>query len=303
MFYRRITLCLFLLLCTSSGFAQQVPDTSFQVNILKKSYPNNDGPVIAIDEAHHNFHTLEGKYKAFAWILKQDGYRLRAHKTRISKKSLEELDILVIVNAIHKSNAQNWSLPTPSAFTDKEIAALETWVRNGGRLFLIADHMPFPGAVSRLASRFGFEMTNSFAFDNRRRNIEFFLPSNGTLKESQLTDGEAPFYQKIDTVVTFMGQGFYIPEEAIPILALPATYTLAIPKVAWQFGEEDRYISAEGSYQLAYRTFGKGKLVVSGEAAMFSAQLANGQFQMGLNHPAARQNIPLLLNLIRWLGE
>jgi len=54
---------------------------------------------------------------------------------------------------------------------------------------------------------------------------------------------------------------------------------------------------------LAYRTFGKGKLVVSGEAAMFSAQLANGQFQMGLNHPAARQNIPLLLNLIRWLGE
>ncbi len=100
-----------------------------------------------------------------------------------------------------------------------------------------------------------------------------------------------------------MGQGFYIPEEATSILTLPATYTLALPKIAWQFGEEDRYISAEGTHQLAYRTFGKGRIVVSGEAAMFSAQLANGQYQMGLNHPAARQNIPLLLNLLHWLGE
>lgn len=54
----------------------------------------------------------------------------------------------------------------------------------------------------------------------------------------------------------------------------------------------------------AYRTFGRGRVVVSGEAAMFSAQLAGPQqFPMGLNNPAAVQNIKLLRQIMAWLGE
>lgn len=58
------------------------------------------------------------------------------------------------------------------------------------------------------------------------------------------------------------------------------------------------------SFQLAYRDYGAGKVAVSGEAAMFSAQLAGPQRRpVGLNMPEARQNIALLRQLMAWLGE
>jgi len=292
-----------ILFCLGMGqlIGQQVPDTSFQVNITEKAFPKNDGPVIAIDEGHHNFHTIDGRYHTFAWILRKDGYRVQRHKNAFITKGLAQVDILVIANAIHRKNVQDWSLPNPSAFTDKEINVLEKWVRNGGKLFLIADHMPFPGAAESLASRFGFEMTNSFAFDKRKRNPEFFVRADSSLNSNSVTNGILP-YQRIDTVVTFTGQGFYIPAEATPVLTLTEDYVLALPEVAWQFEEKTEYRSAAGTHQLAYRGYGKGKLVVSGEAAMFSAQIAQGQYKMGLNKPEARQNIQLLLNLIHWLS-
>ena len=37
--------------------------------------------------------------------------------------------------------------------TSDEITAVAAWVREGGALLLIADHMPFPGAAGTLASR------------------------------------------------------------------------------------------------------------------------------------------------------
>lgn len=282
--------------------AQQVSDTSFQVKLSTKSFPKNDGPIVAIDEGHHNFHTINGRYQTFSWILRKDGYRVREHEGEFTEKKLSKIDILVIANAIHKSNAKDWSLPNPSAFTDKEIDAVEAWVKAGGRLFLIADHMPFPGAAHQLASRFGFEMTNSFAFDKRKRNPEIFVRADSSLNSTLLTNGIAP-YQRIDTVVTFMGQGFYIPKEATPVLNLTEDYVLALPEVAWQFVEETEYRPAKGTHQLAYRNYSKGKVVISGEAAMFSAQLSQGKYKMGLNLPAAHQNIQLLLNIARWLAK
>lgn len=285
----------------SQLIGQQIPDTSFQVNITKKTFPKDEGPVVAIDEGHHNFHTLEGRYQTFAWILRKDGYRVQAHKSAFTAKSLAGVDILVIANAIHKRNAQDWSLPTPSAFTNREMDVLVEWVRSGGKLFLLADHMPFPGAAESLASRFGFEMTNSFAFDKRKRNPEYFVRADSSLNSNSVTNGILP-YQRIDTVVTFTGQGFYIPAEATPVLTLTDDYVLALPEVAWQFGEKTEYRSAAGTHQLAYREYDKGKVVVSGEAAMFSAQISQGQYKMGLNKPEARQNIQLLLNIASWLA-
>lgn len=298
----RFLLCIGVLTYLNIGLlsAQQVADTSFQVDLATKSFPNNDGPVIVIDEGHHNFHTIDGRYQTFAWILRKDGYQVKGHKGKFTKQSLAASDVLVIVNAIHKRNVKDWSLPNPSAFTNAEIDAVEAWVRAGGRLFLIADHMPFPGAAHELASRFGFEMTNSFAFDKRKRNPEIFVRADSSLVSNLITDGRLP-EQRIDTVVTFTGQGFYIPAEASPILSLTDDYILALPEVAWQFEERTEFRPATNTYQLAYRDYGKGKIVVSGEAAMFSAQISQGKYKMGLNQPVARQNIQLLLNIANWL--
>ena len=51
-------------------------------------------------------------------------------------------------------------------------------------------------------------------------------------------------------------------------------------------------------------TLGKGRVVVAGEAAMFSAQLAGpgGEFKMGMNRPGL-DNRQFTLNTLRWLGR
>lgn len=156
--------------------------------------------------------------------------------------------------------------------------------------------MPFAGSVIDLARSFGFEYANCFAMDNRRRDPERFYKGNRTLLDNELTRG-------IDTIVTFTGSAFRIPKKATGILALD-NYTLLFPDVAWDFTENTRAVDSRGYYQGAYMQYGKGKIVVMGEAAMFSAQLAGpDRTRIGMNHPAARQNPQLLLNMVHWLDE
>jgi hypothetical protein len=45
-----------------------------------------------------------------------------------------------------------------------------------------------------------------------------------------------------------------------------------------------------------------GKVIVSGEAAMFTAQKV-GDMRFGLNASFAPSNMPLLLNMLEWLSE
>jgi len=48
--------------------------------------------------------------------------------------------------------------------------------------------------------------------------------------------------------------------------------------------------------------YGKGRVVIFGEAAMFTAQLQGPDRRpMGMNQPTAKQNPQFLLNVIHWL--
>lgn len=287
---------LLFLLLTQSVFAQQVPDTAFHFVIQKPAYPYGQGSTIAVDAAHNNFHTLDNRYGPFGKVLEGDGYRLVSNAGPVTASVLASCKIFVISNPLDSSNLGAWRLPTPSAFSPPEISAINNWVREGGRLLLIADHMPFAGAAQALAQSFGFEYINCFALDNRNRNLERFYRNNRSLADDQMTLG-------VDTVVTFTGSAFKIPKNAVPILSLN-NYTLSLPEVAWQFEENTPTMPGEGYYQGAYLTYGTGKIVVMGEAAMFTAQLTGPtRSPVGLNRPEARQNNQLLLNIIHWLDQ
>jgi hypothetical protein len=108
--------------------AQQVADTLFNPPLPNPAYPRDSGPVVWIDEAHTNFHTIEGRFKPFAGILRRDGYQTKPNTAAFSKAELEKGKILVIANALHPDNRTNWTLPNPSAFTDQEIEEVRTWV-------------------------------------------------------------------------------------------------------------------------------------------------------------------------------
>ena len=47
--------------------------------------------------------------------------------------------------------------------------------------------------------------------------------------------------------------------------------------------------------------YGKGRIVVFGEAAMFTAQISGKGNKMGMNVKSASQNPQFVLNVIHWL--
>ncbi|MDW3647826.1 MAG: hypothetical protein R8P61_12225 [Bacteroidia bacterium] len=299
----RYTLCCLIFLQALSLFAQQNGDPDFQPKISHPSYSQNKGPQVLIDEGHNNFHTLEGRYQSFAKLVAADGYQMGALKGQISKDKLAECRILVISNALHKSDVGNWVIPNPSAFTEEEIETLNVWVKEGGSLFLIADHMPFPGASGALAASFGFKFRNGFALEIERSGGSLFTRQANKLSSNLLSNGRNKA-ETVDSIYSFTGQGFKIPGSAQSVLSLGADFQSLEPDTAWRFTQTTPRISMEDHHQLAYMEYGKGRLVVSGEAAMFSAQLAGQQKRkMGMNAPYAKDNYKLLLNIIRWLDH
>ena len=294
---RNITLLLLICLLGFTVIAQQVPDTLFQPVIQKPTYGVNKGPVVLVDEAHHNFHTTTNRFKPFSILLRRDGYQVKGGASQFSKKALDDVRILVISNALNERNTQDWSLPTPSAFTDEEIQAVEAWVKAGGSLFLIADHMPFPGCNEKLAAAFGFIFYNGFAFDTTKQGApDLFSVTNKRLASNKITAG-------LDSIYSFTGQAFDMPASAIALLTLDENFKNWLPRVAWRFEQETIKISADKKVQIAMLEYGKGRVVVSGEAAMFTAQLAGGVNRMGFNHPIAKHNSEFLLRLIHWLDH
>jgi hypothetical protein len=282
-------------------FPQQIADTSFRPFIGKPEYEKGLGPKILVDEGHNNFHTAEGRYLPFAQLLREDGYNVTGISGEFDKNHLKEAKILVIANALNRINVQNWYLPTPSAFTSKEITAVRDWVSSGGSLFLIADHMPMGGAASGLAAAFGFKFTNGFAADTSKPGPDYFYRKDNTLLPCSITNGRNSD-EFISKVVTFTGQAFLSPTGATDILRFDKRYLLLQSDTAWVFGPGTKYTPIAGWSQGACMKFGRGRLVMFGEAAMFTAQLAGPtQAKIGMNSEFAEENYKLLLNIIHWL--
>lgn len=282
---------------------QQVPDTDYRPVIDKPAYRPDKGPVVFIDEGHYNFHTINDRYLPFSLLLIRDGYRTEGYPGPFEMKRLKKGKILVISNALNEANLEDWYKPVYPAFTDEETETVRQWVEEGGSLFLIADHMPMGGAASKLAASFGFGFTDGFAMDTARSGPALFTRAEGTLADNIITDGDNAS-ETVDSIYSFTGQAFTIPDDATPILTFDDRYLLLLSDTAWVFNEKTVFKPIAGWSQLAYREYGKGRVVMSGEAAMFTAQLAGPQkARAGMNSHFAKRNFQLLLNIIHWLDN
>lgn len=303
---RSILSVIILTVWTSFVAGGHLADEEFSPSIRRPVYPTGQGPRVFIDEAHCNFHTISGSYKPFANLLRKDGYQVNPICRQLSETSLQSVDILVISNAINERDVNDWSLPIASAFTEDEISSLYTWVENGGALFLITDHMPWPGAVDHLAKAFGIQFSNGYAASAQNaygeQTSEVFMPKNG-LKDNTITNGRGT-EEAVTKVVSFVGSAFKPPQNAMPILVYGTGAVSLETERAWELNDKTPRRSIEGWCQLAVIKVGRGRVAVSGEAAMFSAQLYGPEkTPMGMNSPEAKQNVKLLLNLIHWLSR
>lgn len=285
-----------------SALAQQVPDLDYNPPIISPAYPAGKGPRIAVDEGHFNFHTVEGRYQPLANLLRRDGYRVDGLGGPLSQETLAGVDALVIANALNARNVEDWSLPTPSAFSAEEVTAIRNWVWQGGSLFLIADHMPFPGAAGDLARAFGVEFSNGYAQAEHweAESTDTFEPGTG-LRECAVTRGRSES-ERVTRVATFTGSAFRAPNDAFPVLVFGAGSVSRETTKAPGISPDALEVPIDGWCQGALVLAGRGRVAVFGEAAMFSAQLGGPQqLPMGMNDQDAGQNHQLLLNVMHWL--
>jgi hypothetical protein len=285
------------------ALAQQVNDPNFAVGIVHPAFTTRH-PRIGIDGAHRNFHTMDGRYKPFADLMASDGYAVSAAPA-FQAGSLKTIDILVIANAMGESRDG----VIGSAFMPEECDAVRDWVRGGGSLMLIADHAPWGDASVDLARRFNVEMGRGFVMDLKHADGNptrlVFSLENGLLGEHAIVRGRS-HAERVHKVIAFTGQSLSVPANATVLLRISNDATESFDP------EDQRKIEAglpagsklEGRAQGIAMRFGRGRVAVFGEAAMFSAQVAtmNGQsFKVGMNVPGTDDR-QFALNVVRWLA-
>lgn len=275
-----------------SGGGQQA-DPSFDTKVARPAYTKEHPPVL-FDEAHHNFHTTAGRYKPFAAVIASDGYRVIPSKDPFTKEVLAKGNILIIANAL---GAEGMGTPNAahSAFTDAECDAVRDWVKGGGSLLLITDHAPFGSAAESLAGRFGVDMSKGFTADPS--NSEggptslVFTRKNNLLGDHPIMKGRDDT-ERVNRVQTFTGQSLKGPAGSVSLLKLADT--------AVDQNRDGPPTSAAGRAQGLAFAFGKGRVVVLGEAAELSAQLIGTQ-RFGMNVPGL-DNRQMALNIMHWLS-
>lgn len=299
MLHLRFRLFFSVLFFYSFAHGQQV-DTTFRYEI-EKPYKGEQRIRVGVDTGHNNRHTCETGLLPLCRLLAQDGFITTSLYGSFKKNQLDSLDVLVIVNALHASNIKNWTLPCPSAFTDEEVKVINQWVRQGGNLFLSADHMPYGGAVEKLAESFDVRWSNSFVMRNGSKwPPSVFVRKEGTLLPTMLTDSSEFIYQ-IERIGSFTGSAFS-GESLVPFLVFDNSHRILYPETAWRFNKKTKNESASGWMQGAFMIYGEGKIVFMGESAMFTAQKREN-LKIGFNSPDVPENIELALNVFRFLAE
>lgn len=309
----------------------QVEDTTFVPKVARPAFTSRQ-PIVMIDEAHRNQFTMKGSYRAFASLLSQDGLRVIPGVEAFSPRLLQTCQVLVVADAIGSPEPRAASART-SAFRIPECDAVRDWVKGGGSLLLIADHAPSASAMDSLAVRFGVDFGKGKTLDIRRVDPEtgnmgciLFTRALGLLGDHPITRGRDKS-ERINRVVTFTGQSLMGPRGSTGLLVLsPSAWDLpSTPDARRVATPEARRradtttvlttagaVTAVGRFQGLAFGFGKGRVVVLGEASMFGSQFVFGaearqrrmdRLRIGLNRPELDDNQQFALNVVRWLAR
>lgn len=269
---------------------EQIADPDYEPSIAAAA-PAGGNARVAIDTGHSNFHQPNGRFAPFAKLARHGGYAVEALDATISKEALDA-DILVIANA-------------QESLSEGEIEALLDWVEQGGSLLLIADHAPFGGFAKPLAERLGVTMGDGFVLTGPRDDLK------GTIDFRAAALGDHPIIARarngrsVSHVRSFTGQSLQGPEAAAVLLTLPDGAMEFADRSAAQ-GYMDggpQGTDVGGLAQALAFDFGKGRVVVSGEAAMFTSQRKRWDRGRGTMGVGEMDNEAFVLNVLDWLAR
>lgn len=311
---RAMTLCLAGMVLLVAGLGAQLVPRPGSTPIARPAFEHGKGPVVAIDEAHKNTHTyVSPQFRGLVELLQGDGFRVRPFTEAIASPSLTGVDVLVI------AQPGGWEGPDAS-LSDSDVAALMEWVRGGGSLLLVLDHMPAPLNGAKLTAALGVtNWHNGYAmvdipdslpvgniifwradsFPGGEPTVAPIGPAGGTgyqgpgalLATHPISEGRVPD-ERVRRVATFVGSAFQPPSGGEALMIMPRRAISLTPKVP---GATDVRVDAERTpvgewLQGAVMKVGQGRVAMFGETGLFSGG------------PAA-DNRQFVLNVMHWLSH
>ena len=275
-----------------------------QAQVKRAAYPLGEGPVVVLDLGHNNVDDPEFPPILAEWLT-QDGYVVRQLSTRFDEATLASVDLVISRNPLSAYNRDNWTLPTPSAFSRGEIELLYNWILSGGALLLVVDHMPIPGAAEELLSTFNFEISNGFALDEQSlRGYDeevihaagriSFRRSDGSLADHPVTNGRT-LAERVDSIVTAVGSAFRLPPDGQSLLTFGPSFVSLLPESSWEFDDTTPRQAIEGWSQAGLARVGLGRVAILGDSMLLRSALEDTETW-------ALQNPQFTLNLVHWLS-
>ena len=300
-----LTIAVILLLNSCQGYV--VPTYS---DLSDPLVDDTVRPVIVFAEGHNNFGDDRDSSNAeMEQFLAREGFELRQYMGEITREALQGVSILHTDNALAPENQDNWTLPTPSAFTPEEISIIYDWVHDGGSLLMVIEHMPFGGSYEDLAKAFNVETNNGFAVDKRLLNgyseetIDdagwfVFRQDNGALGDHPILTGRQP-HERIEFVAASVGSAFRLPEHAVSLITFGSNAISLEPSVSWRFDSTTPRRSVSGWSQGGVMKVGKGRLAVLGDNFLI---IPPSQLKSEKEVVFGRYNPQFTVNVYRWLS-
>ena len=315
-FPKLLTICASIIALVWLLLPSQDADPAFNPYVRQPAYAN-EHPRVYFDAGHWNVHTADGRYRPFSELIRHDGYEVVTGKGTLTTEKLGGYQVLVIANALgwrgslqqlvnilHGDRHIHVGGP---AFTPEECTSVRDWVRAGGSLLLISDHAPTGEAAAPMAAAFGVKMNNQWTEEPKSHDPEtdswaflVFSRENGQLLDHPITRGRNDS-ERLKRVTTFTGQSLVPPSGSVSILKLSAEAR----DYPFSKSDDNEFRSAANLAQGVALEFGAGRVVVIGEAAVLTSQLARApgrEFHFGLDWPSS-DNRQFALNIMHWLSH
>jgi hypothetical protein len=237
-----------------------------------------------------------------------EGFTVESFRGSLTTDLLNRGNILVLRVPLADEQANTWRAsprPTSPAFNSSEISAVERWVRDGGGLLLVADHMPMAGAVQSLARSFGVEILDGFVLPEDRLNPMGTLGdfdsggwmthsrSLGNLVGHPITDGRSPA-ERVEYLTTDVGSALKLPPEFVSLITLRRGSVSLMPDTAWSLHHRNAREDVEGWSQAAAACLGQGRVVLLADGWPF---LPGPHFDNEAQEEAARYHPQFTLNV------
>ena len=264
---------------------------------VTRSAHSTKHPRVLIDAAHNNvFSTTTNRIDPLVQLLRADGLIVDTGREPFGKQSLSSYEILVVMTAQSKNDA------AAPAFTPSEVDAVYQWVNNGGAMLFCIDHYPFGNSGRQLAERFGVRVFLGYVEDSvtsdRWRSADWtpvYTRSNGGLADHAITRGRNRD-ERLEKVAVFGGESLTGPKGSINLLRVSASAVNA--------GDRGQPGEGLGTSQALALTVGRGRLVITADCSMWTAQLVTfegKEFQYGMARKDL-DNRQFALNVVRWLS-